>query len=149
MGASGAPGCSRDNTGALAAVALAGLKTRHYNLRAWKARRYGCAARGVRHWRPSTNMNEHKEERSLERLLDMEVSRKKIRFWDFWAVSRRRDETHFRTRIVYYSDDYRVNTNFGRGSVSDNPTIGTLGPYLRMSSVSANMSISSNFTKHR
>src|SRR4029077_7628898 len=28
---------------------------------------------------------------SLERLVDMEVSRKKIRFWDFWAVSRRRD----------------------------------------------------------
>ena len=67
--------------GALGAIALAGLKTRHYNLRAWKAQRYGWPTwRGVRQWRPSTNMNEHKEERSLERLVDMEVSRKKIRF---------------------------------------------------------------------
>jgi hypothetical protein len=37
---------------------------------------------GMRQWRPSTNMKEHKEERSLEPL-DMEVSRKKIRFLDF------------------------------------------------------------------
>src|SRR5712692_9785546 len=63
--------------GALAAIALAGLKTRHYNLRAWKAQRYGCAARGVRQWRPSAKVKEHKEERSLERLVDIEVSRKK------------------------------------------------------------------------
>ncbi len=72
------PRCSRDDTGALAAIALAGLKTRHYNLRAWNAQRYGWSARrGMRQWRPSTNMKEHKEERSLERLADMEVSRKK------------------------------------------------------------------------
>jgi hypothetical protein len=67
----------RDDTGALGGVALAGLKTRHYNFRAWRAQRYGCAARGVRQWRPSTNVNEHKEERPVERLVDMEVSRKK------------------------------------------------------------------------
>ncbi len=76
--------------GALAAIALAGLKTRHYNLRAWKAQRYGCAARGVRQWRPSAKVKEHKEERSLERLVDIEVSRKKDSIWDFWGVSRRR-----------------------------------------------------------
>src|SRR5229473_416393 len=29
------------------------------------------------HWRPSAKVNEHNEERSLERLVDMEVSRKK------------------------------------------------------------------------
>jgi hypothetical protein len=64
--------------GALAAIALAGLKTRHYNFRAWKAQRYGWSSRrGMRQWRPSTNMKEHKEERSLERLVDMEISKKK------------------------------------------------------------------------
>jgi hypothetical protein len=66
------------DTGALGAIALAGLKTRHYNIRAWKAQRYGWPSwREMRQWRPSAKVNEHKEERSLERLVDMEVSRKK------------------------------------------------------------------------
>ncbi len=42
----------------------------------------------VRHWRPSAKVKEHKEERSLERLVDMEVSERKN--WDFSGVSRRR-----------------------------------------------------------
>src|SRR5229473_5148784 len=64
--------------GALAAIALAGLKTRHYNLPAWKAQKYGWPAfREVRQWRPSAKVKEHNEERSLERLVDMELSRKK------------------------------------------------------------------------
>ena len=33
------PRCPRDDTEALAAIVLAGLKTRHYNLRAWNAQR--------------------------------------------------------------------------------------------------------------
>jgi hypothetical protein len=32
----------------------------------------------MRQRRPSTKVKEHKEERSLERVVDMEVSRKKI-----------------------------------------------------------------------
>jgi hypothetical protein len=49
------------------------------SLRAWKAQRYGWPARrGMRQRRPSTKVKEHKEERSLERVVDMEVSRKKI-----------------------------------------------------------------------
>ncbi len=47
-------------------------------------------------------MNEHKEERSLERLVDMEISRK-IRFWDFWgslAEARRTSEQKESTRAT-------------------------------------------------
>jgi len=53
---------------------LAGLKTRHYNGEKQVSR---CARDDTAHWRPSAKVNEHKEERSLERLVDMEVSRKK------------------------------------------------------------------------
>jgi hypothetical protein len=56
-------------------------------LAAWNAQRYGCSARGVRQWRPSAKVNEHKEARTLERLVDMEVSRRKIRFWIFGGAS--------------------------------------------------------------
>src|SRR6266436_5259042 len=74
------------------------------SLRAWNAQRYGWPSwRGMRQWRPSTNMNEHKEERSLERLVDMEVSREKIRFWDFWgslAEARRSSEREDSTRAM-------------------------------------------------
>jgi hypothetical protein len=52
-----------------------------------------AGAAGMRHWRPSAKVNEHKEERSLERLEDMEVSRRKIRFGIFGEVSR--SETHY------------------------------------------------------
>jgi hypothetical protein len=48
---------------------------------------------GMRHLRPSTNMKQHKDARSLERMVDIEVSRRKIRFWDFsgsLAEARRR-----------------------------------------------------------
>jgi hypothetical protein len=55
--------------------------------------------RGVaRQRRPLEKVKEYNEQRSLERLTDMAVSRKKISFWDFWgslAVARRgflRDE---------------------------------------------------------
>jgi len=44
---------------------------------AWKKQKCGWPERrGVRHWRPSAKVKEHKPERSLERLVDMEVSRK-------------------------------------------------------------------------
>ena len=46
--------------------------------------------RGARGAAAAAKVNEHKEARTLERLVDMEVSRKKIRFWDFWGASRRR-----------------------------------------------------------
>jgi hypothetical protein len=59
---------------ALAAIALAGLKTQHYNGEKQVSR---CARGGTRHWRLSAKVNEHTEERSLKRLVDMEVSRKK------------------------------------------------------------------------
>ena len=40
--------------------------------------RYGWPTRrGVRQWRPSGKVKEHNEEQSLERVVDMEVSRKK------------------------------------------------------------------------
>jgi hypothetical protein len=51
----------------------------------------GC--RGVQHWRPSAKVNEHKEARSLERLVDMDISRKKV-ILDFWG-SLAGDEAHF------------------------------------------------------
>jgi hypothetical protein len=44
---------------------------------AQSARRVIAPHSKVRQWRPSTKVNEDKEERSLERLVDMEVSRKK------------------------------------------------------------------------
>src|SRR6266478_4662117 len=63
------------------------------SLRAWNAQRYGWPSwRGMRQWRPSTNMNEHKEERSLERLVDMEVLQKERLDLGFFRESRgRRD----------------------------------------------------------
>src|ERR1700682_5915140 len=61
-------------------------------LRACNAQRYGWPTRRrVRHLRPSEKVNEHKEARSLERLVDMEVSRRKIlKFGIFGEASRRR-----------------------------------------------------------
>jgi hypothetical protein len=59
--------------------------------------------RGMRQWRPSTKVSEHKEERSLERLVDMEVSRKKDSIWDFWgslAEARRTSEQKYSTRAI-------------------------------------------------
>jgi hypothetical protein len=47
----------------LAAIALAGLKTRHYNSEKQVPR---CARDDTAHWRPSAKGNEHNEERSLE-----------------------------------------------------------------------------------
>jgi hypothetical protein len=44
---------------------------------AQRARRVIAPHSKVRQWRPSVKVKEHKEERSLERLADMEVSRKK------------------------------------------------------------------------
>jgi hypothetical protein len=61
----------------------------------------------VRQWRPSAKVNEHKEARSLERLVDMEVSRKKIRFRIFGES--RGGEAHFLTTKVYQSNHYTVN----------------------------------------
>jgi hypothetical protein len=42
------------------------------------------------HWRPSTKVKEHKQERSLERLVDMGVSRKKDWILGFLGDPRRR-----------------------------------------------------------
>jgi hypothetical protein len=44
---------------------------------AQSARRVIAPHSKVRQWRPAAKVKEHKEERSLERLVDMEVSRKK------------------------------------------------------------------------
>ncbi len=49
---------------------LAGLKTRHYSF-------VEHAEVGMADAAGNAAVNEHKEERSLERLVDMEVSRKK------------------------------------------------------------------------
>jgi hypothetical protein len=64
----------------LAAVAVAGLKVRHYNFaveRGWPT------WRGVRHWRPAAKVKEYKDDRSLERLVDMESPERRIRFGIF------------------------------------------------------------------
>src|SRR5882762_574674 len=58
---------------------------------AQSARRVIAPHSEVRQWRPSAKVKEHKEERPLERLVDMEVLQKrKIRFGIFWGASRRR-----------------------------------------------------------
>ena len=49
-----------------------------------------CSRDDTARWRPSAKVKEHKEEPSLERLVDMEVSRNKIRFGIFGGASRRR-----------------------------------------------------------
>jgi hypothetical protein len=61
-------------------------------------------------------MKEHKEERSLERLVDMEVSRKKIRFLYFWgslAEAGRTSEQKESTRAMIAMSI----TFFGSGAV--------------------------------
>jgi hypothetical protein len=40
----------------------------------------------MRQRRPSTKVKEHKEERFLERLVGMKVSRKKDSICDFWGI---------------------------------------------------------------
>src|SRR5271155_3096270 len=78
------------------------------SLRAWKAQTWGwLSRRGVRQRRPSTNVKEHKDarsfarvtaERSTERFVDMEVSRKKI--LDFEGVSRKRGALLYRRQCT-------------------------------------------------
>jgi hypothetical protein len=51
----------------------------------------GWPSRACGIWWPSANVKEHKDERSLERLVDMEVSRKEV--WDFGGVSRKARRT--------------------------------------------------------
>ena len=51
----------------------------------------------------SAQVNEHKKERSLERLVDMGAFRKKYWIWDFWgslAEARRTSEQEESTRMV-------------------------------------------------
>ncbi len=107
---------------------------RSASLRAWMAGALASKAAArppqskVRQWRPSTKVNEHKEERSLERL-DMEVSRKKDLDFGIFGESRG-SETHFSTGIVYQSDDCDVNKNFGGASVSDYATYQALKKFF-------------------
>jgi hypothetical protein len=55
----------------------------------------------MRQWRPSTKVKEHKEERSLERWVDMEVSRKKdLGFLGSLAEARRTSEQEYFSRTV-------------------------------------------------
>jgi hypothetical protein len=79
------PRYARDDTGALAAVALAGLKTA-----ATKAKSRSLAAL-VMTWGaggPSAKVKEHKEERSLEPLVDMGVLQRERLDLGFFGESR-------------------------------------------------------------